>query len=272
MLRLLLFCIGACVGSFLGVCVYRIPRHKSVIFPKSKCDFCGKHIAWYHNIPILSWIFLRGRAACCGKKIAFKYFFIELLTAIVFAMTPLDCYIGPVFASLLIPTLFIDAEHQIIPDRFSVGGAILGLMLAAFYPLMHGTTVPFFGFVRALTGMMIGSAVLLWIGIIAECFLKREAMGFGDIKLLGCIGAFNGWVGAIESIFIGAILATCVLTLIAVFQKLHPRMSKLAPLVAFGKEVPFGPFLAVAAYLPWLLNGKYEIIRNLLSCNMLQNF
>ena len=140
--------VGACVGSFLNVCIYRIPKNESVVSPPSHCG-CGKPIAWHDNIPVLSWLLLRGRARCCGRPFSFRYPAIELLTALLF----LACWLlfpagkavaGAVLCSIVICALFIDLDHMIIPDVFTVGGAAVGLMLSLLLPSLHGQSHEFF--------------------------------------------------------------------------------------------------------------------------------
>ena len=220
LIRIFVFGVGACWGSFLNVVIYRIPLGKSVVFPGSRCS-CGKPIAWFDNIPILSWFLLRGRARCCGAKFSFQYPFVELLTGSLF----LACwwlhpdnlavvFIGWLFLSMLICGTFIDLKHMVLPDYFTVYGAIIGVVLSFIFPQLHtqplGLVIidPFRGGIAAVIGMLIGSATILWIAFIAETILRKEAMGFGDVLFMGCIGAFCGWKGALFAIFGGAFIGT----------------------------------------------------------------
>jgi leader peptidase (prepilin peptidase)/N-methyltransferase len=260
---------GACVGSFLNVCIYRIPKDESVVHPRSHCG-CGKMIAWYDNIPVLSWFLLRGRARCCGRTFSFRYPAIELLTAGLFAacfllFPPAKAAAGAVLCSIVVCAHFIDHDHMIIPDVFTVGGAAVGLLLSVLAPSLHGEAHELF-FVAgvragldAVLGLFIGSALVLWIALFAEAVLKKEAMGFGDVKYLGALGTFVGWQGAIFGMFGGAILG-CVWFIAAyLWQRVTGRTSPV-PLPAttpegepaslgLGVHVPFGPMLGLAALI-----------------------
>jgi len=288
----MVFILGACVGSFLNVCIYRIPAEKSVVFPGSTCG-CGRPIAWYDNIPILSWLILRGRARCCGRPFSVRYPAIELLTAALFLICwmqypPAKAVVGMVFLSIMLCATFIDLDHMIIPDRFAIGGAVVGVLLAALVPSLHEQAVtPYWAInsmrsvIEAVIGVFIGSALVLWIAEIAEVVLRKEAMGFGDVKFLGAIGAFCGWQGGIFAVFGGAVLGTIAFAGILVFEKLFrrgaatPKAEDATPApgesagteaaasasedevqsaVGFGRETPFGPMLAAGAvlYFLWL--------------------
>jgi len=288
-LPVMVFILGACVGSFLNVCIYRIPAEKSVVFPGSTCA-CGRPIAWYDNIPILSWLILRGRARCCGRPFSIRYPAIELLTAALFLVCwlhhpPARAVVGMVFVAIMICATFIDLDHMIIPDRFAIGGAVVGVLLSALVPSLHDQAVTPYpvinamrGVIEAVIGMFIGSALVLWIAEIAEVVLRKEAMGFGDVKFLGAIGAFCGWQGGIFAVFGGAVLGTIVFAGVLVYEKLFRRGSPApaAPesaiatgetaaddsaddaepesAIGFGRETPFGPMLAAGAllYFLWL--------------------
>ena len=265
--------LGASVGSFLNVCIYRIPKGESVITPRSHCG-CGQLIAWYDNIPVLSWFVLRGKARCCGRPFSFRYPAIELLTAGLFVACSLafpagKAVAGAVLCSIVICAHFIDHDHLIIPDIFTIGGAAAGLVLSLFAPSLHGQAHEYF-FVAsmrsgldALLGLFIGSALVLWIALFAEAVLKREAMGFGDVKYLGALGAFVGWQGAVFAMFGGAILG-CIWFLVALaWQRLAGREAPVAlpaetpdgqpAQLGLGVHVPFGPMLGLAAlvYFFW---------------------
>lgn len=268
--------LGACVGSFLNVCIYRIPAEKSVVSPGSRCG-CGQPIAWYDNIPVLSWLILRGRARCCGRKFSVRYPAIELLTAALFLICALQFAPGKavcamVFVSLLIVGSFIDIDHLELPDGVTIWGMVTGVIASVLVPGLHGShhevflAASFQSGISAIVGAFIGSALVLWILLLAEKILRKEGMGFGDVTLLGCIGAFTGWQGAIFTVFGGAfvglaghlvILAFAGKKAFASYQPAaEPDGEKPA---ADGPEngsmrVPFGPALAVASllYLLWL--------------------
>ena len=270
------FFFGACIGSFLNVCIYRIPAEKSIVYPGSHCA-CGKPIAWYDNLPLLSWFILRGRARCCGRPYSFRYVFVELLTAVLFLtcwllFPPAVAVCGWVLAGSLVAATFIDLDHFIIPDRFTIGLGLAGVALSLFVPALHGETgEPFFASVRAggdaVMGMLIGAGLVVWIAVLGEAALKKEAMGFGDVKLVGAIGAFAGWQGAVFSVFGGAVVGTIWFVIALVVQKLSGKPAAIAPPsetpegesapLGFGMHVPFGPMLAIAGLLYFLVFHRY---------------
>ena len=261
--------LGACVGSFLNVCIYRIPKGESIVRPGSHCG-CGQPIAWHDNIPVLSWLILRGRARCCGRAFSFRYPAVELLTAALFLacwleFPPGKAVAGMVLCSIALCALFIDLDHMIIPDAFTIGGAAAGILLSLLLPALHGQAGDYFLIAsirsgrEALFGLFIGSALVLWIALFAEALLKREAMGFGDVKYLGAIGTFVGWKGAVFGMFGGAVLG-CAWFLLAYLWKKAAGRNAPAALPAetpegqpaelgFGVHVPFGPMLGVAALI-----------------------
>ena len=270
--------VGACVGSFLNVCILRVPLGESVARPGSHCRACGAAVAWYDNVPVLSWVVLRGRGRCCGERFSVRYPFVEALTAAIFVacwlvfarVSPAKAVCGMVFGSALVCAAFIDIDHFKIPDALTVGLAVLGVLLSLLVPALHGQVNPHAAFgvnalrsgVLALEGLFIGSALLLWIAIIAETLLRKEAMGFGDVTFLGAIGAFCGWQGAVVAIFGGAVLGTLWVAGLVVFGKLTRRKILMKPLeageapaeIGMMAAVPFGPMLAAAAliYFLWL--------------------
>jgi leader peptidase (prepilin peptidase)/N-methyltransferase len=266
------FILGACIGSFLNVVIYRVPAGKSIVRPGSTCA-CGTPIAWHDNLPILSWLILRGRARCCGRPFSARYPFVELLTAAVFVacwlrMPPLAAVCGWVFLSSLICATFIDLDHMIIPDAFTIALAIEGLLLSALVPSLHGQHSGFFladslrAGAASLVGLVAGSGVVLWIALVAEAALKKEAMGFGDVKFVGAIGAFCGWHGAVFSVFGGAAVGTIWIGAALLWQKVAGAPGSGAPRaetpdgqpadMGLGVHVPFGPMLAIAGALYFL--------------------
>jgi leader peptidase (prepilin peptidase)/N-methyltransferase len=266
------FAVGACVGSFLNVVIYRVPKEESIVTPGSHCA-CGQPIKWHDNIPILSWLFLRGRARCCGRPFSFRYPFVELLTALLFVACwlthpPAVAVCGAIFISCLVAATFIDLDHFIIPDVFTIGLGTFGVLLSFLVPALHGQQSGYFliDSLRAggtsVVGLLIGSGVVLWIALLAETVLKKEAMGFGDVKFVGAIGAFCGWQGAVFSVFGGAVVGTLWFAVAMVWQKLSGKEAPVAPPtespegepapLGFGVHVPFGPMLAIAGGLYFL--------------------
>lgn len=271
------FVFGTCIGSFLNVVIYRVPKEESVVSPGSHCA-CGKPIAWYDNIPILSWLLLRGKARCCGRPFSIRYPFVEALTGLLFVLAwethPVPVALcGMVFLSALVAATFIDLDHLIIPDVFTLGLAIVGVLLSIAVPSLHGHHSGIFVIDAlrsggdAMVGLLIGSALVLWIALLAEAILKKEAMGFGDVKFVGAIGAFCGWHGAVFAIFGGAIVGTVWLGLALVWQKITGKRATVAPRtetpegeatdLALGAHVPFGPMLAVAGGLYFLVVHRW---------------
>lgn len=265
---------GAMVGSFLNVVIYRVPAEKSIVTPGSHCG-CGRPIAWRDNIPVLSWLLLRGRARCCGRPFSFRYPLVELLTAGLFlacwlTFPPAVAAVGWVFVACLVCATFIDLDHMIIPDVFTLGLGVLGVLLSLLVPALHGQQHEFvaIGSLRSATvslqGLLVGSGLVLWIALLAEFVFKKEAMGFGDVKFVGAIGAFTGWQGAVTSVFGGAVVGTLWFLIALIWQKVAGRSSAPAALksetpegepaaLGFGVQVPFGPMLAIAAVLYFLV-------------------
>ena len=260
---------GAIVGSFLNVVIYRMPLDKSIVTPGSHCG-CGAPIKWYDNIPVLSWFLLRGKARCCGRPYAFRYAFVELLTAALFLLCwlmfpPAKALCGMFFVSCVLCALFIDLDHMIIPDEFTIGLGVVGVVLSVFVPSLHNQADDLFlvgalqSGVISLQGLLIGSGLVLWIALIAEALLKKEAMGFGDVKFVGAIGAFLGWQGAVFSVFGGAVVGTVWIGLAMIWKKLFGGKVQVAPRaetpdgqpaeLGMGVQIPFGPMLAIAALL-----------------------
>lgn len=264
--------LGAIVGSFLNVVIYRVPAEKSIVRPGSQCA-CGQPIKWYDNIPVFSWLLLRGRARCCGRAFSFRYPAIELLTAGLFLLCwlrfpPAVAVCGWVFMSVLVCATFIDLDHMIIPEPFTLGLGLAGVGLSMLVPALHGQQSDIFLFnsVRALTislqGLLVGSGFLLWFALLAERALKKEAMGFGDVVFVGGIGAFCGWQGALFSIMGGAIVGLIWFAIAWAWEKISGKSSPIAPpaetpegepaALGFGAHVPFGPMLAIAGALHFL--------------------
>ena len=348
------FVLGANIGSFLNVCIYRLPLGMKVNQPKrSFCPGCKYQIPWYHNLPLFSWLALRGKCANCGTRIAFRYFGVELLTALLFLAVWLKLTHWPqpgwpeapwllalpyfILVSLLVVATFIDFEHYIIPDEITWGGAVAGLLLSVAMPSLHGQTSPLLGGAWSLAGaavgyfalwgvveagklafgkkkltfgkpepfawtrrdqeadFVVGEEKMLWSdffargneqlhmtcpeieidgrrtenaqlkftcdwlefagqrlelvkidtirGTATELTFPREAMGFGDVKFIACIGAFLGWKAVAFTIMaastIGAVIG--LLTLVVGRRE-------------WSAKIPFGPYLALAALI-WLFTG-----------------
>ncbi len=227
---------GAVIGSFLNVCIHRIPRHESVAWPGSHCPVCSHPIAWYDNLPLLSYLILSGRCRHCAVRIPWRYPVVEVLNAI--GYIGLLWFFGPSWSTvaygLLYSALLVvagtDLSHKIIPNVITFPGMVVGLLSAA-------TILPL-GLVNGLIGLLVGGGIL-WVLAWASPFLfGKEGMGGGDIKLLGMIGAFLGWKPALLTIMVGSFLGSLVgITLIA------------ARVMKREDYIPFGPFLVCGALI-----------------------
>ncbi|HEX6038153.1 prepilin peptidase [Longimicrobium sp.] len=222
--------VGACVGSFLNVCVYRWPVDKSVVSPPSSCPACGTRIRWYDNVPVLGWLWLRGKCRACGNRISVQYPLVELFTALLWVMAVWRFGFGwqalstALFFTILLGIALSDAATYIIPDQFTIGGTVLGLALS-FAP---GYMTP----LQSVIGAATGFGVLWLVAILGEWAFKKEAMGGGDIKMMAMVGAFLGPIGVMLTIFLGALFGSLIFGPIS---------------VKTGKLVPFGIFLALGA-------------------------
>jgi len=230
------FILGAVVGSFLNVCICRLPRDESVVSPPSHCPGCGYLIRWYDNIPLLSYLMLRGRCRGCGERISPRYPLVELLNALLslalylrFGPTLAFCVLF-VLCSALVAITFIDLEHQIIPDEISLSGIVLGFV-ASFFLAGHG-------WLNSLLGILLGGGSLLLVAYGYQLLTGKEGMGGGDIKLLAMMGAFLGWRSIPFIIFVSSLAGSLIGISLMLIQK---KDSKLA--------IPFGPYLALGALL-----------------------
>ena len=237
----IVFCMGAIVGSFLNVCIFRLPEGESVIFPASHCRFCQKPIAWFDNIPAFSFLRLKGKCRHCGQRISWQYFAVEVFTAGLFTfffatlgLNPIGVVYLILALALLVETV-IDWRHQIIPDAITLPGILLGFLASFLFPALHGQTSKILGLAGSFAGAFLGGGILYICGTLAEKILKKEAMGGGDVKLLAMIGSILGWQGVLWIVFVSSFLGSAA--------GLYLRFRR-------GDErIPFGPFLAAAAYL-----------------------
>jgi len=192
--------LGAAFGSFLNVCIHRLPRNESLLHPPSTCPRCGSRIAWYDNVPVLGWLWLRGRCRKCREPISIQYPLIELLNGIIWAAAAWywgatwSALSAAAFGTLLVGITITDARHYIIPHEFTIGGLVIGLAIAAargWGPLQ-----------AALLGAAAGFALLYGIAWAGEKVFQKEAMGGGDIWMMTMVGAFVGWRGVLLTIFL----------------------------------------------------------------------
>jgi len=230
---------GALIGSFLNVCILRWgaePR-ESVVRPPSRCPTCGRGLRWHENIPVLSWLALRGRCRGCRTRISVQYPLVELAVATLWALMAwrsgpsLEAVRGAVFATTLLGIAMTDARSYLIPDEFSLGGLVLGFVFA----LAGG----WHALGTAVLGAVVGFGLLWLVAVGGEWFFKQEAMGGGDIKMMAMIGAFLGWKGTLLTVFLGALAGSLV----------------FVPLAIAGSKrlVPFGIFLALGAAATYLV-------------------
>ncbi|HEV2018251.1 MAG TPA: prepilin peptidase [Gemmatimonadaceae bacterium] len=259
------FAVGACIGSFLNVCIGRWPEGLSVVKPRSRCPKCGHQIKATENIPLVSWMLLRGRCSGCGERISIQYPIVELLVGLLWLAAFLQFGLSftafrvAVLATVLLGISITDAKHFLIPDGFTVFGVFF-VLLTSFVALYLGESYPFAGPWDAVIGMCVGAGAISIVGWLGEVWLKRPAMGFGDVTLMAVVGAAVGPTRALLTIFIGAVLAPIVL--LGVVYPLSARgladdagQTELALQSSGGwrkRELPFGVFLAPAALIALL--------------------
>lgn len=236
------FVLGAIFGSFGNVIIYRLPREESVVKPRSYCYSCKTPIKWYDNIPILSWFILRGKCRHCGAKFSFRYPLVEIITGVLFALS--YHYAGIswnlleylIFIFGLVVCTFIDLDHMILPDEFTLSGIVIGLVGAALNPQRE--------FLDALFGVLMGGGFLWGMAYVYYLMTKNEGMGGGDIKLLAWIGALLGWK-AIPFVIMSSAIIGSVVGLIAARQQK----------AGLKTVIPFGPYLALGAVI-YLFGGQ----------------
>jgi leader peptidase (prepilin peptidase)/N-methyltransferase len=222
--------IGLSLGSFLNVCILRLPRDESIFRPRSRCMSCGRQITWYENVPVLSWLALRGRCLTCKAPISVQYPLVELATGVIWVGAYLLFGLGwqatsaAIFCTLLLGIAVTDARDYIIPDEFSVGGLVLGLALS-FAPADPSPLM-------SLIGAALSFALMYGVAVVGEWAFKKPALGGGDIKMMAMVGAFLGPLYALLTIFVGSLVGAVIFGPIG---------------LKTGKLVPFGVFLAVGA-------------------------
>ena len=215
---------GLLIGSFLNVCIYRVPRDLSVVRPRSFCPECGKPVAWYDNIPVVSFAILKGRCRNCGKAIGLRYLLVELTTGALFAATvarfgwTLNGLKWCLFEAIMTVLFWVDLEERILPDEFTLGGSALGLLFA-FVTKVPGDLgvllLPSLGtrgqsLFEALAGALVLTVPLAAVGFIWGRVTKREVLGMGDVKLVPCIGLFLGLEAGIQTLLLGSLAAAAL--------------------------------------------------------------
>jgi leader peptidase (prepilin peptidase)/N-methyltransferase len=246
MIYLPVIVLGTIIGSFLNVCIYRVPKDESIVRPASRCTSCGCPIRFYDNIPILSYIILMGRCRYCKAHLSFRYPLVEFLNAVLYVLvlrrfgmdSPLILAVYFVFVSVLIVIFFIDLDYQIIPNSITIPGILLAIVL--------GSTIlpdPFsghepLGFRGALTGFAAGGGFFYLVAVLGKAVFKKDAMGGGDIKMMAMVGSVLGWKGVILTTFIGSLLGSVIGVSLIMLKGRE-----------WGSRIPFGPYLAAGALI-----------------------
>ena len=246
------FLFGLLIGSFLNVCIFRLPRDMSVVTPRSLCPHCEKQIRWYDNVPVLSFILLRGKCRDCGEAIGLRYPAVELLTGLVFGicfayfgLTP-AAFKYSLFGAIAVTLIFSDLEERILPDEFTIGGAIAGLIFSWFVPLNPGLAYFFvrktdnprmLSLIESALGVAICAGALWLVAYLYQKLRDKEGLGLGDVKMIAMVGAFLGLQGALLTLIVGSILGS-VIGLIFIFTTGKN---------ASTYELPFGTFLGVSS-------------------------
>lgn len=262
------FAIGACIASFLNVCIWRLPRNESVVRPASHCPNCNAAIRWYQNIPVLSYVALRGKCANCRKPISMRYTIVELLGGILFlsaylqwAMPAAFCDMPiagmrPLFGLACVPVYwlvfsglilgsFIDLEHFYLPDRVTIGGMLLGVPASVLLPELQMEKTWLDALCWSVGGLAFGFLFFWGMGALFSKILKKDALGFGDVKLMGAVGAFFGPTAVLFVLIVSSVVGS--VAGIALIARGRARLGGFT-------AVPYGPFIAVAT-LVWMFWG-----------------
>ncbi|NQY92198.1 MAG: prepilin peptidase [Deltaproteobacteria bacterium] len=241
MLELFAFLLGLATGSFLNVCIVRIPRELSVVRPRSHCPACEHELSWYENLPLLSYLALLGRCRSCKQPIGLRYPAVELITALLFLALSLQGFSTAAFfvyaalASALVVITFVDIDHYIIPDVITLPTIMVSPALALF---VHHVS-----FVDSLLGILVGGGLLWSVAWVYEKARGQEGMGLGDVKLLAMTGGLLGWKAALFTLAAGSVVGSVVGIGVMIAQRR-----------GMGTALPFGPFLAAGA-LAWVFWG-----------------
>lgn len=244
---LFLFFLGLIIGSFLNVIIYRLPKNESIIFPGSHCPYCNHKIPCYDNIPLLSFLILKGKCRYCKKKISFQYPIIEFISGLILLLSfflysfTLRFAAASIFLYLLLPVFVIDLKHQVISDKITISGIVLGFAFSFFLPNIN--------WLGSLQGIAVGGITLLLISVAGKWIFKKEAMGMGDVMLFMMVGAFIGWRNVVLTLILASILGSVV------------GLAILAKKKKKDSVIPFGPFISIAAVVAYfwgnLLIAKY---------------
>ncbi len=261
-----LFVIGIVFGSFLNVCISRIPRDESIVSPRSHCPACGAAISWYDNIPLVSWLWLRGRCRACHEHISFRYPLVEFATGFLFTVCFVVfgaswlCVKFCVFAFLLVGLIFMDAETGLLPREFTYPGIVLGFVFAWFVPTDYAATafllrlfnrwvqdIHRLSLLDAALGALAGAGFFYLAWALYYLIRKQHGLGFGDIALMGLSGAFLGLKLVLLVIFSGPILAVVYAIFLLLYEELRPGREDTHPTPILSREIPFGVFLGASS-------------------------
>jgi leader peptidase (prepilin peptidase)/N-methyltransferase len=265
--------LGLIIGSFLNVCIYRIPLGKSVVFPGSGCPHCGKSIRFYDNLPILSYLLLRGKCRFCKTPISLQYPVVEGLTCLAFYVSGKTwqfqpaTYVNSLFLAILIILIFTDYNHRILPNILTLPGTLAGILLCLFQKpefysdilsvraaalIRPGNPEQALPWTGSVLGALIGGGLLLIVGLGYEKLRHKQGLGMGDIKMMAMVGAFIGWRLALLTIFAGSLLGTLIGIFLMIFR--HKTLqTKLAFGVFLGIGAAFSLFYGLP-FLYWYLN------------------
>jgi len=265
------FVLGSVTGSFLNVCIHRLPRGFLLYWPPSHCPFCNEAIRWYDNIPIVGYLLLGRRCRFCGIRISPRYALVEALTGFLFAYITWRLASSPsidyaryavaiALSAALVAASFVDIEFRIIPDEISIPGALLAPVVSLLWPQIHDLRDPvfveslarlvgatadasphFLGLVASLIGMGVGAGIIWALGVVGRVIFRKEAMGFGDVKLMAFVGGLIGWKLALLGIVVGAFAGA----LLGLLMLLRTRDTRL----------PFGPYLSLGCLVALLHAG-----------------
>lgn len=252
-----IFVLGANIGSFLNVCIWRIPRNKSIVFPSSHCPKCNHELPWYENLPLISWLCLKGRCRKCKNPISIRYLIVELLTGVLFLgvwfrilsfALPLDLFIGLFFGSIVITllailTAFIDYEHFIIPNKITYPVLLYGLATAPLFPGLWPGESRWEAFAAACASVTVCGGALALLAIIGKKIFKKDALGWGDVKYIAALAAVLGPFACFFTLFAGSILGACYGLVLVIAKKKKLKSA-----------IPFGVCLAIGTYL-WIICG-----------------
>lgn len=246
------FVLGGLIGSFLNVCVYRIPRGLSVVKPRSVCPKCGKSIAWYDNVPIFSWLLLQAKCRNCDEPISWQYPLVEGITAVLFLLVflqfdfTLATAVYMLVAASLVMVTFVDLTDWTIPDEVTYPGIVLGVACAILASFYDASGLRLDSITSSIAGLVVGGGMLWGLDLFALAVFKKPGMGFGDVKLMAMLGAFFGFANTILIITLAAFIG-CAL---GVPMLIRERLKGGEP--GSGFYMPFGPFICVAGIIAML--------------------